>query len=269
MTAATTAPTTPAELRALAAAGRWTGPTAGLFGGYQQANLVVVPQAAAYDFLLFCVRNPTPCPLLGVGDTGDPVVTVGDTRVDVRTDFPRYRTWHHGVDDGGPTDLRDRWREDSVAFLLGCSHTFEEPLERAGVPVRRNPESAAPAVYVTTRPTVPAGRVHGPLVVSMRAVPAALVDRAREVTARYPTGHGAPVHVGDPAALGIADLAAPDFGPAPVVEDGDVPVFWGCGVTPQLALPGSGAEYVFTHAAGHMVVLDHSVDAAATAGPRG
>ncbi|WP_226351830.1 D-glutamate cyclase family protein [Pseudonocardia sp. ICBG601] len=135
--------------------------------------------------------------------------------------------------------------------------------------MRRNPRSSAPAVYVTTRPTVPAGRVHGPLVVSMRAVPAALVDRAVEVTARYPTGHGAPVHVGDPAAIGISDLARPDFGPEPVVEEGDVPVFWACGVTPQLALPGCGAEYVFTHAAGHMVVLDHSVDAAAGAAPHG
>ncbi|WP_226351831.1 hypothetical protein [Pseudonocardia sp. ICBG601] len=156
MTAATTAPATPAELRALAAAGSWTGPTAGLFGGYQQANLVVVPQATAYDFLLFCVRNPTPCPLLGVGNTGDPVVTVGDTRVDVRTDFPRYRTWLHGVEDGEPTDLRDRWRADSVAFLLGCSHTFEEPLERAGS--RCGATRARPRPPCTSRPARPCRR---------------------------------------------------------------------------------------------------------------
>ncbi|CAL9486268.1 Putative hydro-lyase [Streptomyces sp. enrichment culture] len=254
-------PDTPRALRELAAAGRWTGPTAGILDGHQQANLVVVPRELAYDVLLYCVRNPKPCPVIAVTEPGDPVVRIGTTVADLRTDLPRYRLWRHGEPAGEPHDITPYWREDSVGFLLGCSHTFEGPLRRAGVPVRYAPGSAAPPVYVTDVPTRPAGRLSGPLVVSMRAVPAALVARAVEITARYPTGHGAPVHIGDPADLGITDLSRPDFGPPPVIEDGDVPVFWACGVTPQLALPAAAPEYAITHAPGHMLVLDHLVDA--------
>jgi uncharacterized protein YcsI (UPF0317 family) len=254
-------PSRPAELRSLIERGRWTAPTAGLFDGVQQANLVIVPYGLAYDFLLFCTRNPKPCPVLTVTDPGDPVVRAGSTVADLRTALPRYRVWRKGELVAEPTDVKDQWQADSVGFLLGCSHTFEGPLGAAGVPVRYAPHSAAPAVYVTTVPTAAAGTLSGPLVVSMRAIPGHLVARAVEVTARYPTGHGPPVHVGDPAALGIADLDAPGFGPRPVIEPGDVPVFWACGVTPQLALPGSGAEYAITHYPGHMFVFDHGVDA--------
>ncbi|MFI6702107.1 putative hydro-lyase [Streptomyces sp. NPDC050509] len=258
-------PATPAELRRLVAAGRWTGPTAGLLDGYQQANLVIVGQDLAYDFLLYCTRNPKPCPVLAVTEPGDPVIRLGGTTADLRTDLPRYRVWHHGEQVAEPTDITAYWRDDAVGFLLGCSHTFEGPLRAAGVPVRYAEESAAPPVYVTRVPTRPAGRLSGPLVVSMRAIPAPLVPRAVEITSRYPAGHGAPVHIGDPAALGIADLGRPDFGPPPAVEPGDVPVFWACGVTPQLALPAVRAAYTITHHPGHMFVFDHTVDA----GPAG
>lgn len=258
-------PSTPAALRALAADGRWTGPTAGLLDGYQQANLVIVPQDLAFDFLLYCTRNPKPCPVIAVTEPGDPTVRLGETVADLRTDLPRYRVWRDGEPADEPHDITAYWREDAVGFLLGCSHTFEGPLRAAGVPVRYAEESAAPPVYVTNVPTRPAGRLAGPLVVSMRAIPARLVPRAVEITSRYPAGHGAPVHIGDPAALGITDLARPDFGPSPVVEPGDVPVFWACGVTPQLVLPSVKAEYVITHYPGHMFVFDHTVDA----GPAG
>ncbi|MFE9068729.1 putative hydro-lyase [Streptomyces violaceusniger] len=254
-------PATPAALRRLVADGRWTGPTAGLLDGYQQANLVIVPRDLAFDFLLYCTRNPAPCPVLAVTEPGDPVVRLGTTVADLRTDLPRYRVWHNGELTAEPHDITAHWRADAVGFLLGCSHTFEGPLRAAGVPVRYAPQSAAPPVYVTDMATRPAGRLSGPLVVSMRAIPARLVARAVEITARYPAGHGAPVHIGDPATLGIADLARPDFGPSPVIEEGDVPVFWACGVTPQLALPAARAPYTIAHYPGHMFVFDHTVDA--------
>lgn len=219
---------------------------------YQQANLAVVPADFAYDFLLFCTRNPKSCPVLAVTEPGDPFVG----NIDLRSMLPRYRVWERGELVDEPTDLSTRWPADAVGFLLGCSHTFDAPLRRAGIPVA----TTAPAVYVTDRQCRPAGRLGGPLVVSMRPVAAAKVARAVEVTARYPTGHGAPVHIGDPARLGIADLGRPDFGVLPPVEEGDVPVFWACGVTPQLALPGLRAPYVFTHYPGHMLIMDERVD---------
>ncbi|WP_234314930.1 putative hydro-lyase [Streptomyces sp. NRRL F-5135] len=257
-----TVPATPGELRRLVASGAWTGPTAGLLDGYQQANLVVVPYDLAFDFLLYCTRNPAPCPVIAVTEPGDPVVRLGGTEADLRTALPRYRVWRRGRLVEEPHDITEHWRDDAVGFLLGCSHTFEGPLRRAGVPVRYAADSSAPAVYVTDVATRPAGRLSGPLVVSGRAIPAGLVARAVEVTARYPTGHGAPVHIGDPAAIGIADLARPDFGPPPVVEEGDTMVFWACGVTPQLVLPAAAADYTITHYPGHMFVFDHTVDLA-------
>jgi len=260
-----TSPTSPRRLRELIAAGRWNGPTAGVLEGHQQANLAIVPQALAFDFLLFCNRNPKPCPVLAVTEPGDPVVRLGSTTADLRHTLPRYRVWQRGTLVAEPTDIADYWRSDAVGFLLGCSHTWEGALRDAGVPVPRAAESAAPPVYVTNRPTRPAGRLSGPLVVSMRALPGHLVARAVEVTARYPTGHGAPIHIGDPGELGIADVHQPDFGPPPKLEPGTVPVFWACGVTPQLVLPAAEAEYVITHFAGHMFVFDHHVDADPTA----
>lgn len=253
-------PPTPGAMRRLAAEGAWTGPTAGVLDGFQQANLVIVPEDLAYDVLLYCVRNPKACPVLAVTEPGNPVVRLATTEADLRTDLPRYRVWRHGKPVDEPYDVAAYWRPDSVGFLLGCSHTFEGPLRRAGIPVRRADESPAPPVYVTDVPTRSAGRLSGPLAVSMRAIPGHLVARAVEITSRYPTGHGAPVHIGDPARIGITDLARPDFGPAPAIEPGDVPVFWACGVTPQLVLSAVQSAYTITHYPGHMLVLDHQVD---------
>ncbi|HET8616137.1 MAG TPA: putative hydro-lyase [Actinomycetales bacterium] len=255
----------PAELRAAIARGDWQGSTAGLGLGALQANLAVVPREDAYDFLLFCQRNPKPCPLIEVLDAGSPVSRTVAPGADIRVDLPRYRVFRDGVLDSEPRRLLDVWEDDAVAFLLGCSLSFESALMDAGVPVRHLEAGTGAPIYVTTLPCEPAGRFSGPMVVSMRPVPAQLVTRAIQITARYPWGHGAPIHVGDPGALGISDLAAVDFGEAPVMKPGDVPVFWGCGITPQLAVRQARTRYMFTHFPEHMLVTDRSCEADAVA----
>jgi uncharacterized protein YcsI (UPF0317 family) len=246
----------PAEVRERIRAGRWPGPTAGLAPGFAQANLVVLPREQAYDFLLFCLRNPKPCPLLDVTDPGSPVPEHAAPRADLRTDLPRYRVYRHGELVAEPRSLADHWRDDLVAFLLGCSFTFEPALLEAGVPVRHIACGGNVPMYRTNRPCRPAGIFAGPLVVSMRPIPAALVATAVQVTARFPAVHGAPIHVGDPGGLGIADLAAPDWGDPVPIEPGDVPVFWACGVTPQAVAMAARPPLMLSHAPGHMFVTD-------------
>ena len=248
--------TTPAALRAAIREGAFRGHTAGLAPAYAQANLVALPRALAYDFLLFCQRNPKPCPLLDVTDVGSPEPRLVAPGADLRSDVPRYRVYHHGELVEERDDVRDLWRDDLVSFLLGCSFTFEGPLVEAGVVVRHLSCGRNVPMYRTDWPCVPAGRFHGPLVVTLRPMPAAQVVRAVQVTSRFPSVHGAPVHVGDPAALGIADLARPEWGDPPLLEPGDVPVFWACGVTPQAVVMNVAPELVITHAPGHMFVTD-------------
>jgi uncharacterized protein YcsI (UPF0317 family) len=246
----------PAELRARIRRGEWRGPTSGLAPGYAQANLVVLPRAAAYDFLVFCQRNPKPCPLLEVTDPGSAEPTVTAPGADVRTDVPRYRVLRRGQAAVEETDIRRYWRDDLVAFLLGCSFTFETAMLRAGIPVRHIECGRNVPMYVTSIPCRPAGALHGPMVVSMRPLPAADVPRAVLITGRYTRAHGAPVHIGDPAAIGIKDLGRPDYGEPPVIRAGEVPVFWACGVTPQAVALAAGVEFMITHAPGHMFVAD-------------
>ena len=228
-------------------------PTAGWSDGFAQANLVCLPRSDAYDFLLFARRNPEPCPVLDVLDAGRTSGPLLDG--DVRTDLPLYRVWVDGELVEEPTDVTPWWREDLVTFVIGCSFTFESALARAGVPVRHVEQGVNVPMCRTTTACRPAGRLQRP-VVSMRPVPAARVADAVRVTARYPAVHGAPVHVGDPAALGIADLARPDFGDPVEVAEGDVPVFWACGVTPQAAVVASRPSLAITHAPGHMLITD-------------
>ncbi|WP_291408044.1 putative hydro-lyase [Actinophytocola sp.] len=241
---------TPDEVRTTA-----TGPTAGLAPGYAQANLVAVPRDWAYDVLLFAQRNPKPCPVLDVTDVGSPRTALAPN-ADLRTDLPRYRVWRNGTLVAEPTDALAHWRDDLVAFLIGCSFTFESALSAAGVPLRHVAQGRNVAMYVTDRECRPAGRLHGPLVVSMRPIPPHLVETAVRVSALMPAVHGAPIHTGDPAALGIADLTEPTYGDPTDVEPGDVPVFWACGVTPQAALTASRPPFAITHAPGHMFVTD-------------
>lgn len=246
---------TPVELRQAAREGRWTRPTAGVCDGHVQANLMVVPQEAAFEFLLFCQRNPKPCPVIEVVEAGrvEPACAPG---ADLRTDLPRYRVYRDGQLVAEPAEVRDLWRDDLVSFLIGCSFSFEEPLAAAGVPLRHVECDVNVPMYRTNRATAPAGRFHGPLVVSMRPIPAALVPLAVQITGRYEQVHGAPVHVGEPGALGIADLARPDFGDPVEVRPGELPVFWACGVTPQAAALASRLPFCITHAPGHMFVTD-------------
>ncbi|WP_372496937.1 putative hydro-lyase [Pseudonocardia humida] len=229
-------------------------PTAGWCPGWAQANLIAVPRALAWDFLLFTQRNPKPCPVLDVleaGATGGPLLDG-----DIRTDLPLYRVYVDGELAEETTDVTGWWRGDLVGFLIGCSFTFERALVAAGVPVRHVDQGVNVPMYRTTRRCRSAGSVGGPLVVSMRPVPGALVETAVRVTAAYPAVHGAPVHVGDPAELGIADLDQPDYGDAVRFEPGDVPVFWACGVTPQAAVVESRPPLAIAHAPGHMLITD-------------
>lgn len=243
----------PAEARALFRAAL-RAPTAGWSAGWAQANLIVVPQALAYDVLLFAQRNPKSCPVLDVADAG--AVSTPLFAGDLRTDLPAYRVYRGGGCVAEPSEVVDVWTPDLVAFLLGCSFTFEPALLAAGVPVRHLEDGGNVPIYRTTVACRPAGVLHGPLVVSMRPVPAELIATAVRVTARYPAAHGAPVHVGDPAALGIADLDVPDYGDPVEIRPGELPVFWACGVTLLAAVEASQATLAISHAPGHMAITD-------------
>jgi uncharacterized protein YcsI (UPF0317 family) len=247
---------TPKEIRQAIRQGRFAGPTAGLALGHVQANLVILPKAQAYDFLVFCQRNPKPCPLVEVTDPGNPEPASVAPGADLRTDVPRYRVYREGRLEAEVTDITDCWREDFVTFLLGCSFTFENAMLQAGLPVRHIEENRNVAMFRTSLACRPAGMFHGPMVVSMRPIPAPLVPRAVTVTARYPMAHGAPVHVGNPAQIGVGDLAKPDWGDPPTILPGEEPVFWACGVTPQAVALEARPPLVITHAPGHMFITD-------------
>jgi uncharacterized protein YcsI (UPF0317 family) len=225
-----------------------------------QANLVVLPRRLAEDFLPFCERNQAACPLLETTDPGE--VEPRDTApgADLRTDLPRYRVYRRGTLSEETTDLLRFWSDDLVSFLLGCSFTFDDLLEKAGIPLRHRQAGRNVSMYVTHRSCAPSGVFAGPLVASMRPIPKGLVERARDITANLPLAHGAPVHVGDPRELGIADLGRPDFGEAVPIGADDVPVFWACGVTPQAVAMEAKPELMMTHAPGHMFVTDLTPD---------
>jgi len=247
---------TGAEVRRLARSGGWRGPTPGLAPGYAQANLVCVPRDLAFDFMLFCRRNPRPCPLLDVTDPGDPEPKVVAPGADLRFDVPRYRAYRYGELIQECDDLTAWWRDDLVAFLLGCSFTFENALARAGVPLRHLEQGRNVPMYVTSIPCTPAGAFQGPMVVSMRPLTPAQAEQASMICSRYPLAHGAPVHVGDPHKIGVRDLGRPDYGDAVEIRAGEVPVFWACGVTPQAVATRARPPLLLTHAPGHMFLTD-------------
>lgn len=246
----------PGELRLAARHGTWQGATSGQCPGYQQANLVVLPNDVAAEFAAFCTRNPTPCPLIEIAPPGDPVPVRSAPEADLRTDLPGYRVYRDGKLVERRGDIRDLWRDDLVAFLLGCSFTFEHALVEAGVPLRNVERNTTVPMFISSLACTPAGRFHGPMVVTMRPIPAPEVDRVCALSARYPHAHGAPVHVGDPAIIGIARPDRPDYGdPLPIAAN-DVPMFWGCGVTPQAVAQRAGIGLMITHEPGQMFVTD-------------
>jgi uncharacterized protein YcsI (UPF0317 family) len=246
----------PQALREAIRRGAWTGPTAGLAPGAAQANLVVLPVAEALDFLRFCVHNPQPCPVIEVTDPGSPEPVHTAPGADLRTDLPRYRVYHGGELVDEPADVRDHWRDDLVAFLLGCSFTFERALLAEGLPVRHLEQRVNVPMFRTSIACRPSGRFSGPMVVSMRPMRPDQVIRATQVTTRFARAHGAPVHVGKPEAIGIADLDRPDYGDPVELREGELPVFWACGVTPQAVAQTCRPELMITHAPGHMFVTD-------------
>ena len=246
----------PKEIREEIRRGKYAGVTAGLAPGYVQANLAILPKDYAYDFLVFCQRNPRPCPLIEVTDLGSPQPVGVAPGADLRTDVPKYRLYRDGTLAEEVTDITPYWRDDLVAFLLGCSFTFEWALLDAGIPMRHIDEGRNVAMWRTSIACRPAGRFSGPMVVSMRPIPSELVPKAVTVTARFPMAHGAPVHIGDPAAIGIKDLDHPDWGDPGIFKLGDVPVFWACGVTPQAVALASKPPFVITHSPGHMFITD-------------
>ena len=249
-------PTTGAEVRRLARCGELRGPTPGLALGFVQANLVIVPRDLAFDFLLFCQRNPKPCPLLDVTEPGSPEPVAIAPGADLRTDLPRYRIYRNGQFVEEPDDLTAWWRDDLVSFLLGCSFTFENALLQAGVPLRHLEMGRNVPMYRTNRSCRPAGVFHGPMVVSMRPMTPTQAVKAVEVCSRFPRAHGVPVHFGDPETLGISDLDRPDFGESVTIQTDEVPVFWACGVTPQAVAMEVRPPLLITHSPGHMFVTD-------------
>ncbi len=256
MTLTAALPTNPAEVRQLIREGRLLQPTAGMAPGRVQANLAILPRDMAFDFLLFCQRNPKPCPLLEVVEAGDVEPAEYAPGADLRTDVPLYRVYEHGEMTAEVEDVSEFWRDDLVSFLLGCSFSFETAMIRAGIPLKHIDQDKNVSMYITNIPAASAGAFSGPMVVSMRAVKREQVVRAVQVTSRFPATHGAPVHVGDPEVIGIKDLDKPDFGEPTDFSDGEVPVFWACGVTPQAAAMASRPPFMITHAPGHMFITD-------------
>ena len=244
------------ELRTLIRENEYAGPTGGLAAGFAQANLVVLPGEYAFDFLKFCVRNPKPCPVLEVTEAGSPEPVVTAPGADLRTDVPRYRVYKHGEMVEEPKDLLHRWRDDLVGFLIGCSFTFEEALTAAGLRIAHVEQGRNVPMYVTGRECVPSGPFAGPMVVSMRPYRADEIPLVVSASGRYPAMHGAPVHVGDPEALGIGDLDKPEFGEPVQIGEDQLPVFWACGVTPQAVAMQAKPPLVITHSPGHMFVTD-------------
>jgi uncharacterized protein YcsI (UPF0317 family) len=225
--------------------------------GSVHLNLVILPKADAYDFLVFCFRNPKPCPVVEVTEPGNPTPTHCAPDADLRTDLPKYRIYKKGELRGEVTNILDHWRDDLVCFLLGCSIGADRALVEAGVPVRHLEETRSHLAYISNVPIQPAGRFHsGRLVVSMRPLTPAKAIRAVQITTRLPAVHGAPVHFGDPTVIGIQDLSKPDFGIPVTVREGEIPVFWACGVTPQVVAMDSKIDFMITHAPGHMFITD-------------
>ena len=232
------------------------GPTSGLAPGFVQANLAILPHALAEDFLQFCRRNPKPCPLIGVSAPGDPHIPELADDLDIRTDLPRYRVWRDGALSDEPADFVKFWGDVLVTFAIGCWFSFEQALLDGGIELRHMTCDCTVPMYRTAVETVPAGPFRGPLVVSMRPMKPADAIRAVQITTRFPSVHGAPVHLGKPESIGIKDIAKPDWGDAVPIHDDEIPVFWACGVTPQSVIMAVKPEFCITHYPGAMLVTD-------------
>ncbi|MED3832220.1 putative hydro-lyase [Peribacillus frigoritolerans] len=247
---------TPAELRSMIRNNKLIKPTAGMANGYAQANLAILKKEHAFDFLLFCQRNPKSCPLLDVTEIGSPIPAFAARSGDIRTDIPKYRVYKYGKLVEEVTDISNYWEEDMVGFLIGCSFTFEHALLNNDISIRHIEEGCNVPMYKTNIPCIEAGIFHGKMVVSMRPIPQKDVVRAAQVTSRFPAVHGAPIHIGAPEAIGVSSIQHPDFGDPVTIREGEVPVFWACGVTPQSIAMETKPEIMITHAPGYMFITD-------------
>jgi len=244
------------DVRKACRSGEHSTHTSGIANGYAQANMVILPSEYAYDFLLFCQRNPKPCPLLEVTDKGSSITKIIANKADIKTDLPLYRIWTNGCLEKEVTDITNYWRDDLVGFLLGCSFSFEASLEDANLPVRHNQLNKNVPMYNTNIECKSAGIFSGKMVVSMRPYRKEDVAKVVEITSKYPNVHGGPIHIGNPSEIGIGNIKEPDYGDSPNIYDDEIPVFWACGVTPQKVLMDSKPDFAITHAPGHMFVCD-------------
>lgn len=247
---------TPVEMRHLIREGKFDLPTSGLCPGYAQANLIVLPKEDAYDFLLFAQRNPKPCPLLEVTDVGERFARICAQDCDIANDFPRYRVYRDGVFTEELTSVEHLWSDDLVAFVIGCSFSFESELIEAGIEMRHNTMGRNVSMYITNIECEPAGKMNGKMVCSMRPIPYNQIVDSVMISGAIPKVHGAPIHIGDPAVIGIEDIQKPDFGDPVDINEGEVPVFWPCGVTPQSIVMNVKPKFAITHAPGCMLITD-------------
>lgn len=247
----------PYEIRQQIRDGVITGNTSGLAQGFVQGNLAIMPAEWANDFLLFCQQNPKPCPIIGISSTpGDYMLPHLGKDIDIRRDVPKYRIYEHGQLTDELTDVSGVWRDDLVTFVLGCSFSFEEALIADGLEIRNISEGVNVPMYRTNISCQSAGRFSGTTVVSMRPMKAADAIRAIQICSRFPSVHGAPLHLGDPAEIGIDNIDKPDFGDAVTINEGELPVFWACGVTPQVVIEQAKPDFCITHSPGHMLITD-------------
>lgn len=244
------------DVRQAARSGRLTEQTSGLAPGFVQGNLAILPADLASSFLRFCQRNPKACPLIGVSEPGDPRIPELGIDLDIRTDLPLYRVWRDGELVGEVPDVSSVWRDDLVSFVIGCSFSFEEALMADGIVLRHITNGTNVPMYRTNISTQPSGPFHGPVVVSMRSFKPADAIRAIQITSRFPSVHGAPIHIGKPEMIGVKDLDVPDYGEPVHVADDEIPVFWACGVTPQSVIAAARPSFAITHAPGFMLVTD-------------
>lgn len=246
----------PSEVRKLIREGKIVKPTSGMCAGYAQANLVVLPKDLAYDFLLFAQRNPKPCPILEVSDVGSRTLKKIAKNCDIAKDIPKYRIYKKGELVGEYTDVSEFWQDDFVSFLIGCSFSFESEMIEAGIEIRHITEDCNVPMYMTNIECESAGIFNGKMVVSMRPIKPDQVVKAVTVTETMPKVHGTPIHIGDPSVIGIKDINKPEFGDAVTINEGEVPVFWPCGVTPQSVIMNVKPDIVITHSPGHMLITD-------------
>jgi len=247
----------PVELRKRIRSGLHTGHTSGYAKGYVQCNVIILPKDWATDFLQFCQLNPKPCPLVGISQTpGDWQLPSLGKDLDIRTDISSYRVYENGEMVANVNDITDCWRDDLVTFAIGCSFSFEEALLGDGLDVRNISENKNVPMYRTSVACQPAGRLSGNIVASMRPFVAADAIRATQICTRFPSVHGAPIHLGDPSLIGIEDINKPDFGDSVSIRKNEMPVFWACGVTPQAVVENSKPPFCIAQGPGDMLVTD-------------